>query len=78
MRKPAFCICENKHAEADQRLCFHYKDSNIPLLPKSETSCLQPSSVVVQPSLYVMDLFGNHEERFSSNAAQLRGSSNKF
>ena len=31
MRKPAFCICENKEAdqlrgsrEADQRLCFRY------------------------------------------------------
>ena len=45
MRKPAFCICENKEAdqlrgycEADQRLCFPYKDSTIPLLPKSEIS----------------------------------------
>ena len=34
MRKPAFCICENKNADqlrsncaADQRLCFRYKDS---------------------------------------------------
>ena len=34
MRKPAFCICENKDAdqlrgdrEADQRLCFRYTDS---------------------------------------------------
>ena len=34
MRKPAFCICENKDAdqlrgnrEADQRLCFRYIDS---------------------------------------------------
>ena len=40
MRKPAFCICENKDAdqlrvnrEADQRLCFRYIDSTIPLLP---------------------------------------------
>ena len=45
MRKPAFCICENKDAdqlrsnrEADQRLCFRYKDSTIPLLSKSEIS----------------------------------------
>ena len=58
MRKPAFCICENKEAdqlrgnrEADQRLCFRYTDSTIPLLPKSEISSRQPSSVVVQPSL---------------------------
>ena len=47
MRKPAFCICENKDAdqlrgnrEADQRLCFRYTDSAIPLLPKSEISSL--------------------------------------
>ena len=46
-RKPAFCICENKDAdqlrgnrEADQRLCFRYTDSIIPLLPKSEISSL--------------------------------------
>ena len=56
MRKPAFCICENKDAdqlrgnrEADQRLCFRYKDSTIPLLPKSEISSLYLSSVAVQP-----------------------------
>ena len=43
VRKPDFCICENKDAdqlrgnrEADQRLCFRYTDSTIPLLPKSE------------------------------------------
>ena len=47
MRKPAFCICENKDAdqlrgnrEADQRLCFRYTDSTIPLLSKSEISSL--------------------------------------
>ena len=58
MRKPTFCICENKDAdqlrgyrEADQRLCFRYTDSTIPLLPKSEISSLQPSSVAVQPGL---------------------------
>ena len=40
VRKPDFCICENKDAdqlrgsrEADQRLCFRYMDSTIPLLP---------------------------------------------
>ena len=58
MRKPAFCICENKDAdqlrgnrEADQRLCFRYSDSIIPLLPKSEISSFLPSCVVVQPGL---------------------------
>ena len=51
-------ICENKDAdqlrgsrEADQRLCFHYMDSTIPLLPKSEISSLMTSSVAVQPRL---------------------------
>ena len=43
MRKPTFCICENKDAdqlrgyrEEDQRLCFLKIDSAIPLLSKSE------------------------------------------
>ena len=59
VRKPAFCICENKDAdqlccnnEADQRLCFRYTDSTISLLPKYEISSLQPSSVAVQPGLF--------------------------
>ena len=46
MRKPAFCIRENKDAdqlrgnrEADQRLCFRYTDSTIPLLTKSKFQC---------------------------------------
>ena len=47
LRKPAFCICQNKDADqlrgnrkADQRLCFRYMDSTISLLPKSEISSL--------------------------------------
>ena len=43
LRKPDFCICENKAADqlcgnrtTGQRLCSHYTDSTIPLLPKSE------------------------------------------
>ena len=47
VRKPDFCICENKAADqlcssrtADQRLCFRYIDSTITLLPKSEISSL--------------------------------------
>ena len=46
MGKPTICIGENKDAdqlrsdrEADQRLCFRYTDSTIPLLPKYEISC---------------------------------------
>ena len=47
MRKPFFCICENKDAdqlrgnrEADQRFCFRYTDSTFPLLlnPKFQVS----------------------------------------
>ena len=58
VRKPAFCICENKDAdqlcgnrEAYQCLCFRYIDSTIPLLPIYEILSLQPSSVAVQPGL---------------------------
>ena len=47
MRKPDFCICENKDAdqlrgnrEADQGLCLRYMDSTIPLLPNTEFSSL--------------------------------------
>ena len=47
MRKPTICICENKDAdqlrgnhEADQRLCFRYWDSTIPLLSKYKISSL--------------------------------------
>ena len=57
-RKSTFYICENKDAdqlrgnrEADQRLCFRYIDSAIPLLSKSEISSLTPFSVAVQPGL---------------------------
>ena len=47
MRKPTFCICENKDADqlcgnrkADLPLCFRYIGSKIPLLSKSEISSL--------------------------------------
>ena len=47
MRKPDFCICENKEAdqlrgyfEADQCLCFCYTDITIPLLPNYEFTSL--------------------------------------
>ena len=45
MGKPTICICENKGAdqlrgnrEADQRLCFCYTDSTLPIILKSEIS----------------------------------------
>ena len=47
MGKPTICICENKDAdqlrsncEADQRLCFRYMDSTIPLVSKYKISSL--------------------------------------
>ena len=65
--KPTICIGENKDAdqlrgnrEADQRLCFRYSDSTVPLLPKSEISSFQPVSVLVQAGLCRTVLFGNH------------------
>ena len=58
MRKLDFRICENKGADqlcgnctTDQRPCFRYTDSPVPLLSKSEISSLKPSSVAVQPGL---------------------------
>ena len=43
MRKPDFCLCENKGADqlrgnrdADQRLCFRFSDSTFPFLVKFE------------------------------------------
>ena len=58
MGKPTICICENKDAdqlrgnrEADQRLCFRYSDSTIPLLLKSEISSFWLFSVLVQAGL---------------------------
>ena len=66
MRKPTICICENKDAdqlrgnrEADQRLCFRYTDSTIPLLAKSEIS----KSLVIFcacTARFVSDLLENH------------------
>ena len=51
MRKPTFYICKNKgtdplhsNSEADQRLCFHYLDSTIPLLSKSLNPKFQAAS----------------------------------
>ena len=47
MRKSDFCLCENKDTdqlrgdrEADQRLCFRYRDSTIPLFFEPEISSL--------------------------------------
>ena len=79
MRKPAFCIiCENKDAdqlrsnsEADQRLCFCYMDSTIPLLSKSEMFKLLAISCDCI-AWFVSDQVGNPEDRFSHNEAYLQ------
>ena len=75
MRKPDFCICENKGAdqllnncEADQRLCFHYSDSTILLLFKSEILNIYPISKAGQ---FVMDLVGYPAVRFSHVVAHM-------
>ena len=69
MRKPAFCISENKGADqlcgkqaADQRFCFRCTDSTIPH-PK-----FQASSNLLW---LVPDLVGSPEDRFSREAAHL-------
>ena len=76
MRKPDFCICENKDAdqlrgsrEADQCLCFRYMDSTIPLYlnPKSQDS----SHLLWLYSLVFVGLGKNPEDRFSQNEAQM-------
>ena len=78
MRKPTFCICENKDAdqlrgnrEADQRLCFPYTDCTIPLLPIYKNFKLLPIFAGCTAP-FVLDLVGNPEDRFSHNAAHLK------
>ena len=58
MGKPTICIGENKGADqlrgnrkADQRLCFRYSDSTIPLLLKSEISSFLLFFVLLQVGL---------------------------
>ena len=71
MGKPAICIGENKGAdqlrsncEADQRLCFRYKDSTIPLVSKSKI--FQPLTIFCDgTSRFVSDLVINQKCWFS-------------
>ena len=74
MRKQEFCLCENKGADqfrnncqADQHLCFHFMDSTIPLLPKSEISSFFCSCT----GRFVMDLVGKLEDPFSRVSAHI-------
>ena len=75
MRKPTFCICENKDADqlcgnrtTDQRLCFRYLDSTIPLLPKYKIS--SPSHLQWLNSLVCV--------RPGQNPNSCRGSNDNF
>ena len=74
MRKTFFSICKKKGVDqvhcnhaADQRLCFCYIDSVIPLLPKSLIPSQQPSSVAVQ---FVLDQVAHPENRLPHDTAQ--------
>ena len=67
MGKPTICLGENKDAdqlrgdrEADQRLCFRYWDSKIPLLLKFEISIKLLALFCACTGRFVSDLFGNH------------------
>ena len=71
MRKPTFCICENKDAdqlrgnrERDQRLCFRYIDSTIPLLSKSEISSLDLAIFCSCTAWFVSDQVGSQNVGF--------------
>ena len=73
MAKPSICPGENKGAdqlrsncEADQRLCFRYSDSTVPLLFKSEISTFKLFCVTVQVGLCRTQLVGNHIVGFST------------
>ena len=84
MRKPTFCICENKDADQlcgyDQRLCFRYIDSTIPLLSKSNRKAINPK---FQASSHLLCLYslvwvgpGRKQERwFSHDVAHIDYSS---
>ena len=68
MRKPDFCICENKGADqlcgnrtTDQRLCFRHIIQNF-----------KPVAIFCGYTVrFVSDLVGNPEDRFSHNEAQM-------
>ena len=77
MRKPAFSICKNKDADqlwgncaADQHLCFPFIDSTIPLVPNYK---FQVSNHLL--ALFVSDLIGNPEDRFSHDRAHINHTS---
>ena len=80
MRKPAFCIFENKGAdqlhgnrEADQRLCFRYTDSTIPLLSSFYIQNFKHLTILCGcTAWFVSDLVGNPEDQFSHTEAHMK------
>ena len=76
MRKPDFCLCEDKGADqlcsnctADQRLCFRYTDSTFPhlLIPKVSSLAFFCGC----SGRFVSDLVGNPEDSFSRVTAHI-------
>ena len=84
VRKPAFCIGENKGAdqlcgdrEADQRLCYRYIDSTMPCTFYIRN--FKPLAIFCgYTAEFVSDLVGNPEERFSDYEAQICKSHNRY
>ena len=77
MRKPDFAYAQNKDAdqlrgypEPDQRLCFRYIDSTIPLLSLIRNFKLL-AILCGCTAWFVWDLVGNPVDRFSHNEAQI-------
>ena len=78
MRKPVFCICENKGADqlrgnhaADHRLCFCYIDSIIPHFSESEINFKPLPVLCGGTAWFVLDLVGNPEDKFSRDTAHV-------
>ena len=82
MRKLAFCLCENKDSdqlrgdrEADQRLCFRYTDSTIPLL----FSFLKLEAIFCGfTARFVSEVVGISEDWFSHYVALMTSSCCNF
>ena len=76
VRKPDFCLCENKGAgqlcsncTADLHLCFCYMDSTIPLLSKSKNFKLLTFCSCT--SRFVSGLVRNPEDGFSHGLTRI-------
>ena len=77
MRKPAFCICENKDAdqlrgnrETDQRLCF-IATGIVQSLYFLNRNFKHLDIFCGCTAWFVWDLVGNPDDRFSQNEAQV-------